>query len=99
MIIESSEMQRSTLLVAVRVDVGATIFDKNSSTLEVTVVSGMMQCCPPIGIHVIQICFTLNDGVQGLLLGTLLKFGEHSLVNGCLTKDAHFVIYFVATVN
>ena len=48
-------MQRSALLVAVRVDVGATILDKNSSTLEVTVVSGMMQCCPPI-LSLIHIC-------------------------------------------
>ena len=74
MIIESSEMQRSALLVAIRVDVGATVLDQNSSTLEVPVVSGMMQSSPPIGVHVIQICFALNDGMQGFLLRPLLKF-------------------------
>ena len=67
-------MQGSALLVAVRVDVGATILDKNSSTLEIPVVSGMMQSSPPIRVHVIQICFALNDGVQSLLLRPLLQF-------------------------
>lgn len=99
MIIQSCEMQGSALLVAVRVDAGTSILDKNSCTLKIPVVGGMMQCCPSIGIHVIQICFAINNSVQGLFFSTLLKFGEYCLVNGSLAKDAHFVIYFVATVN
>ena len=99
MIIKSCEMKWCALLVAVRVDVSASVLDKNRSTLEVTVVCGMMQCCPAIRIHVIQICFALDDRVQCLFLSILLKFRKNCLVNGSLTENAHFVIYFVATVN
>jgi hypothetical protein len=98
-VIQGREMQRGALLVAVGVDICPAVLDQNSRALKVTVVCGVMQGGPPVGIHVIQVGLALNDGMQGLLLGGLLKLRENCLVNWSLTENAHLVIDLIATVD
>ncbi len=92
-------MQRGALLVTVGVDICPTVLNQNGRTLKVTVVCGVMQGGPPVGVHVVQVCLALNDGMEGLLLGGLLQLRENCLVNWSLTENAHLVIDLIATVD
>lgn len=58
-----------------------------------------MQGSPTVGVHVVQVCLALNDGMQGLLLSGLLQLRENCLVNWSLTENAHLVIDLIATVD
>lgn len=98
-VIQGREMQRGALLVAVGVDVCPAVLDQNGRALKVTVVCGVMEGGPPVGVHVVQVSLALNDGMQGLLLGGLLQLRENCLVNWSLTEYAHLVIDLIATVD
>ena len=48
--------------------------------------AGVVQGCPTVGVHVIHIGFTLDDGMESL--GFLRVLRVYSLMDWCFSKDA-----------